>query len=221
MPIEILVQAKAKEPPTDALPKFIEAYSTYTRVATLVKETYNGKLINEWNQGIDKLATKPEQVDMAPALSTVMAVKDEDELVRLSTDTRRCLDSHLFWQKIIRTAANLTSTLLIHHIVLKLETILDKEAKISHEQFAGQIESRIGTGDGEGAKGPDMKVWSKGRGLSEVRSRCNCTYPCGAYEIPFRSIGRQQSSVTLPLSNLGPRARATTFVRLLNHQQTS
>lgn len=88
VPIEILIQAKAKEPPTDAFPKFIEAYSTYTRVATLVKETYHGNLINEWNQGIDKLANKPEQVDMAPALSTVMAVKDEDELVRLPTDTR-------------------------------------------------------------------------------------------------------------------------------------
>lgn len=88
MPIEILVQAKAKEPPTDAVPKFIEAYSTHTRVATLVKETYHGKLISEWNQAIDKLAHKPEQVDMAPAIATVMAVKDEDDLVRLPTDTR-------------------------------------------------------------------------------------------------------------------------------------
>lgn len=82
MPIEILVQAKAKEPPTDAIPKFIEAYSSYTRVATLTKESYNGKLITEWDQGIYKLAHKPEQVDMAQALSTLMAVKDEDELVR-------------------------------------------------------------------------------------------------------------------------------------------
>ncbi|KIK92016.1 hypothetical protein PAXRUDRAFT_830348 [Paxillus rubicundulus Ve08.2h10] len=150
VPVEILIQAKAKEPPTDALPRFIEAYSSHKRVATLVKESYGGKLMSEWNQGIDKIAKKPEQVDMAPALSVLMAVKDEEEL------------------KTIRTAANLTSTLLVHHIVVKLETILDKEAKISHEQFAGQIETRIGTGDGEGAKGPDMKVWSKGRGLNDV-----------------------------------------------------
>lgn len=88
VPIEILIQAKAKEPPTDALLKFIKAYSTYTRVGTLVKETYHGNLVNEWNQGIDKLENKPEQVDMAPALSTVMAVRDEDELVRSPTDTR-------------------------------------------------------------------------------------------------------------------------------------
>jgi len=57
----------------------------------------------------------------------------------------------------------------MHHIIVKLETILDKEAKITHEQFAGQIELRIGTGDGDDAKGPDMRVWSKGRGLQDVR----------------------------------------------------
>ncbi|KAL4065337.1 FACT complex subunit-domain-containing protein [Scleroderma yunnanense] len=150
VPIEILIQAKAKEPPTDALPKFVQAYTAHKRVATLVKESYTGKLALEWDQTISGAAQKPEQVDIAPAVSAYMAVKDEEEL------------------KTIRTAANLTSTLLIHHIMVKLETILDKEAKISHEQFASQIELRIGTGDGDDAKGPDMKVWSKGRGLQDV-----------------------------------------------------
>ena len=45
---------------------------------------------------------------------------------------------------------------------------MDREAKISHEAFAAQIEARIGSGEGETAKGPDMKVWSKGRGLNDV-----------------------------------------------------
>ena len=49
-----------------------------------------------------------------------------------------------------------------------METILDREAKISHEAFATQIEARIGYGEGDKAKGPDMKVWSKGRGLNDV-----------------------------------------------------
>lgn len=49
-----------------------------------------------------------------------------------------------------------------------METILDKEAKISHEQFAAQIEARLGSGDGEDAKGADMRVWNKGRGLNDV-----------------------------------------------------
>ncbi|SRR5216684_3021281 len=71
-------------------------------------------------------------------------------------------------QKSIRTAANLTVTLLTHYVALKLETILDRETKISHEQFAAQIEARLGSGEGENAKGPDMKVWGKGRGINDV-----------------------------------------------------
>ena len=71
-------------------------------------------------------------------------------------------------QKYTRVAANLTSTLFNHHIAPKLETILDKEAKISHEAFAMQIEARLGSGEGDNARGPDMKVWSKGRGLNDV-----------------------------------------------------
>lgn len=69
-----------------------------------------------------------------------------------------------FGQKFLRTAGSITSTLLAHYVGPKLETILDREAKISHEAFANQIEGRLGYGD----KGPDMKVWSKGRGLNDV-----------------------------------------------------
>lgn len=71
-------------------------------------------------------------------------------------------------QKSIRIAANLTSTLLAQHVALKLETILDREAKISHAAFAKQIENRLGYGEGDSAKGPDMKVWGKGKNLSNV-----------------------------------------------------
>ena len=62
----------------------------------------------------------------------------------------------------------MTLALLTHYIAVKLETILDKEAKISHEKFVGQIKARLGSGEGDEAKGPDMKVWSKGRGLSDA-----------------------------------------------------
>ncbi|KAI9064261.1 FACT complex subunit SPT16 [Trametes sanguinea] len=150
VPIEFFVQAKAKEPPTDALPRFVEAYTSLDRVATLTKEQQSGKLMDEWNQAVNEAAKKPTLVDMAPAVASFLAAKDEEEL------------------KCIRTAATLTSTLLAHYIAPKLETILDREAKISHEAFATQIEARIGYGEGDKAKGPDMKVWSKGRGLNDV-----------------------------------------------------
>ena len=76
-------------------------------------------------------------------------------------------------QKATRTAAALTSTLLVHHIAVKLEIILDKEADITHQAFADQIEARLGSGEGDNAKGPDTKVWNKGRNLGDVRPVCD------------------------------------------------
>lgn len=102
----------------------------------------------------------------------------------------------------MRTAANLTSCLLAHYIATKLETILDKEGKISHEDFSTQIEARLGSGEGDSAKGPDMKVWSKGRNLKDVRliflalSQCSHTLD--------RLTGAPRSSVTLPSYSQSP-----------------
>ncbi|KAI0646896.1 FACT complex subunit SPT16 [Trametes meyenii] len=150
VPLEFFVQAKAKDPPTDAVPRFLEAYASFDRVATLTKEQHSGKLVDEWNKAVGDAPKKPTLVDMAPAVAAFLAAKDDEEL------------------KYVRTASNLTSTLLAHYVAPKLETILDREAKISHEAFATQIEARIGYGEGDKAKGPDTKVWSKGRGLNDV-----------------------------------------------------
>ena len=61
-------------------------------------------------------------------------------------------------QTSLKMAGNLTKALLQHHIAPKLETIVDRQTKISHEGFAALIEARLGTDD----KPPDMKVWEKG-----------------------------------------------------------
>ncbi|KAG5645879.1 hypothetical protein DXG03_005026 [Asterophora parasitica] len=148
--IEILAQAKGKEAPNDALPKFVEAYSSQKRVATLVKEAHTGKVIGEWEKLVNELESKPELIDMSTAVSCFMAVKDSEEL------------------KLTQTAAVLTSTLLKHHVAPKLESILDKESKVTHDMVAAQIEARLGSGEGSSAKGPDMKVWSKGKGLNDI-----------------------------------------------------
>lgn len=84
IPVEIFTQAKAKDPPTDAVPKFLEAYTSHTRVASLTKEAHTGKLVDEWNKLLEESEKKPELVDMAPAVSFFMAVKNEEELVSIS-----------------------------------------------------------------------------------------------------------------------------------------
>ncbi|KAF8630400.1 hypothetical protein AX15_002953 [Amanita polypyramis BW_CC] len=150
VPIEIFVQAKGKEPPNDAMSNFLAPFTSQTRVGALTKESHTGKLIAEWDKLVAESPKKPELVDIAPAVSAFMAVKDEEEL------------------KAGQTAANLTSTLLKYHVSPKLESILDREAKVTHEAFSAQIEARLGSGEGSSARGPDMKVWDKGKGLQDV-----------------------------------------------------
>jgi nucleosome binding factor SPN SPT16 subunit len=82
VPIELFAQAKSKEAANDALPRFVERYASHQRVGTLVKESHTGKLIESWDAAVLALNSKPELIDMAPTISTCMAVKDEEELVR-------------------------------------------------------------------------------------------------------------------------------------------
>ena len=85
VPIEFFVQAKAKEPPTDALPRFLQAYTAHDRVASLTKEPHSGKLVDEWNKLVSDAEKKPTVVDAASAVASFLAVKDEEELVRSYT----------------------------------------------------------------------------------------------------------------------------------------
>jgi len=80
VPVNILVLAKGKEPATDALSKFLDVYTSLSRVGTLVKEKHTGKMISEWNAAVEGSATKPTVVDIASAISGFVAVKDEEEI---------------------------------------------------------------------------------------------------------------------------------------------
>ena len=84
VPIQILTQAKAKEPPTDAMPTLVGIYSKLKRVGMILKDSASGKLIDEWNKAISEAESKPELVEISPAISALLAVKDEEELVRTS-----------------------------------------------------------------------------------------------------------------------------------------
>lgn len=81
IPVEIFAQAKAKEPTNDAMPRFLAEYTSHSRVGTIIKETPTGKLVDEWNKALNASASKPEVNDATPSVSSVMAVKDEEELV--------------------------------------------------------------------------------------------------------------------------------------------
>jgi nucleosome binding factor SPN SPT16 subunit len=81
--IEILARPKAKDATNDALPKFLAAYASSQKVGLLLKDTASGKLVSEWQAALEGAASKPEVIDMTPAISSLLAVKDEDELVSI------------------------------------------------------------------------------------------------------------------------------------------
>lgn len=105
----------------------------------------------------------------------------------------------------MQKSAALTSTLLKYHVAPKLESILDKEAKISHEMFAAQVEARLGSGEGTSAKGPDMKVWNRGKGLDDVGVSCRARVIAFlTHASYYRSIGNWLNFAIHPSSFLDP-----------------
>ena len=81
VPVEILAQAKGKEAPNDTLPRFVARYTSNRCVGTLTKEAHPGKLVTDWEKLVSDSDAKPKVVDMGPAVSAFMAVKDAEELV--------------------------------------------------------------------------------------------------------------------------------------------
>lgn len=102
LPIEILLQAKPKDAPTNAIPSLIEVLSTVVsrnpnairqladycgvqkRVGSLTKEQHTGRLVDDWKAALDASSHKFDTVDVSISLSACMAVKDNDEMVRVS-----------------------------------------------------------------------------------------------------------------------------------------
>ena len=114
-------------------------------------------------------------------------------------------------------AAALTSTLLKHHVAPRLESILDKESKITHEMLSAQIETRLGSGEAKDSKGPDMKVWNKGKGLENVGRMTSIYSLC--FSSSSRQIGLLWSSATRRSLFQNHRNRDMIFGILWNRQK--
>ena len=68
IPLEILPW----EPANDALPRFVQAYTSHSRVGTLW-ETQTGRLVQQWEALLADADSWPERVEMAPAIASFMA----------------------------------------------------------------------------------------------------------------------------------------------------
>ena len=88
IPIEIHQVAKASQPATDALPKLLKEYTSVDSIGHVAKEVPSGKLISDWNAIVESANSKPELSDISSALATLLAVKDDEELVSPSISSK-------------------------------------------------------------------------------------------------------------------------------------
>ena len=82
VPVEIIARPKGKDVSSDAFPRFLALYTSAKTVGILPKENPSGKFVSEWKALVAEAATKPELVDVTPAYSSFMSIKDKEELVR-------------------------------------------------------------------------------------------------------------------------------------------
>lgn len=96
------------------------------KIGTLVKERAynkeNGSLLGPYEELLDKQEDM-QLVDIAPALTLVMAAKDDTE-----------------WD-LMKKSSVLSNKVMKHGFVKRLEEIIEEEQKIRHEDFATQIEA--------------------------------------------------------------------------------
>ncbi|KAK5584846.1 hypothetical protein RB653_006463 [Dictyostelium firmibasis] len=93
-----------------------EATKAGSNIGVIIKETYIGDLALQWEAALNECSLN--KVDITPALSSCLLVKDLQE------------------QKNIITSAKITSKVLKSHILPKIETIIDKGERQTHNQLA-------------------------------------------------------------------------------------
>ncbi|OWZ71873.1 FACT complex subunit SPT16 [Cryptococcus neoformans] len=143
--IEIDVKVRSKDA-TAAKETMEEVVASLNgKFGSLPKDRPIGKLVDEWNSAVETKGGL-EVVDVAIPISAVLAEKDGEEL------------------KTIITSAKLTSTVMINYFKSKMESIIDRGTKMSHEALAQLVEEKIGNEE----KGPDMKLWNKNPSLGEI-----------------------------------------------------
>ena len=125
-PIEVFVRGKDAEENAKQFEKCKEAIkSAGSKVGVLTKDTSTGPFIADWKAAFSELSKDIEEVDIGPALSAVMAVKDENEL------------------RSIRNASVASAYTMSDYFVDTMSDILDKDKKITHKALCDKITAKI------------------------------------------------------------------------------
>lgn len=95
------------------------------KVGVLPKEDPSGPFVTEWKAAFSDISKDIEEVDIAPALSSVMSIKDEKEL------------------RAIRDASKASSSLMKDYFVDTMSGILDEGKKMTHKAISQKIADKL------------------------------------------------------------------------------
>lgn len=118
--LEVVVRpkdaAEARKATADFFARF--ASNDTTRFGHFVKDAPKGKIADEWKAAVDGAGKTVEFTDVTPAMSSIMGPKDPKELEYHTMSARLC------------------STVMQHYFKPKMQSLLDKGTKMSHETLA-------------------------------------------------------------------------------------
>ena len=125
-PVEILVRGKDPAENEKQFKRCLDIIKTAgNKVGVIAKDQSSGPFVTEWNSAFSEISKEVEEVDIAPALSTALSVKDQNEL------------------RAIRDASRASSGLMAKYFVDQMSGIIDEEKKISHKKLSQMVAVKI------------------------------------------------------------------------------
>ncbi|KAK2787451.1 FACT complex subunit spt16 [Emmonsiellopsis sp. PD_33] len=127
IPVEILVTTKDAEQKAKVFEKCLDVIKNAgKKVGVLPKDTSTGPFAEEWKRVFGEISKEVEEVDIAPALSSVaFSVKGPEELISIRNASRAC------------------SGLMSEYFVDEMSQLLDEEKKITHKALAAKVDAKI------------------------------------------------------------------------------
>ena len=124
-PVEILVRGKDTAENQKQFERCLEIIrGAGKKVGVIMKDMSGGPFVDEWKSAFSEISKEVEEVDISPALSAAMIVKDEAEL------------------RAIRNASHATSH-ITNYFKEQMLSIVDEEKKITHKDLSDRIANKI------------------------------------------------------------------------------
>ena len=125
-PVEIIVRGKDAEENAKQFERCLDIIKNAgKKVGVITKDTSTGPFVQEWKTAFADISKEVEEVDISLALSTVMAVKDENEL------------------RAISNASRASATVIQDYFIDQMSDILDKDKKITHKALADKVANKL------------------------------------------------------------------------------